>query len=143
MRVRATLGVIRPCRKRDIDPERPGRKICLYDRFGRRLLGRHPSRAAALRQERAIEIAKHRREPGATQSVIVKTTRARTRTQATKVARKHANRIYTSRETSTSFRFRQRPPSCFLTLRTKCLPNGVCLVVGKLKRGARSRRSCR
>lgn len=61
MKIRATLGVIRRCRKRDIDPKRPGKKICLYDHQGRKLLGRHPSRASALRQERAIQIHKHTR----------------------------------------------------------------------------------
>lgn len=79
----------------------------------------------------------------ATQSVIVKKSRAKTRKAAAKVARKYADRIYTSRETETSFRFRQRPPSCFLTIKTKCLDNGICLVVGKLKPRAKSRRSCR
>lgn len=77
------------------------------------------------------------------QTVIVRKSRARTRTQAEKLARKYADRIYTSRETKTSWRFRQRPPSCFLTMRTVCFDNGVCLVVGKLKRGARSKRGCR
>lgn len=61
MRLRATLGVIRKCKKRDIDPARPGKKICLYDHRGRKLLGRHGSRASALRQERAIQIHKHAR----------------------------------------------------------------------------------
>lgn len=55
---RVQLGVIRPCRRRDIDPKRPGLRICLYDRKGRKLLGRHPNRPSALRQERAIQVHK-------------------------------------------------------------------------------------
>lgn len=53
------LGVIRLCRKRDLDPKRPGHRLCLYDSKGDRLLGRHPNRKSALRQERAIQIRKH------------------------------------------------------------------------------------
>lgn len=59
MKCRCQLGVIKPCRQRDIDPKRPGHKVCLYDRRGKRLLGRHRSRKSALRQERAIQIRKH------------------------------------------------------------------------------------
>ena len=61
MKTQYVLGVIRRCRSRDIDPERPGLRVCLYDRKGRRLLGRHRSRAAALRQEQAIQLRKHAR----------------------------------------------------------------------------------
>lgn len=56
--VRVELGIIRPCRRRDIDPKRPGLRVCLYDSKGRRLLGRHPNRGSALRQERAIQVRK-------------------------------------------------------------------------------------
>lgn len=77
------------------------------------------------------------------QTVIVQKSAAKTRAKAAKLARKYADRIYTSRETSTSWRFRQRPPDCFLTMKTVCFKDGICLVVGKLKRGACSRRSCR
>ena len=52
------LGVIRPCRKGDIDPKRPKHRVCLYDRKGKRLLGRHLTRMSALRQERAIQVRK-------------------------------------------------------------------------------------
>ena len=52
------LGIIRPCRKRDIDPARRGHKICLYAKKSKRLLGRHRSKLSALRQERAIQIHK-------------------------------------------------------------------------------------
>jgi len=56
---RPSLGIIRECRKRDLDPERPKRRWCLYSKKRPdRVLGRHPSRAAALRQERAIQISK-------------------------------------------------------------------------------------
>lgn len=53
------LGVIAPCRRRDLDPKRPGLRVCLYTKSKpRRLLGRHPSRKSALRQERAIQVRK-------------------------------------------------------------------------------------
>jgi hypothetical protein len=56
MKTRIELGVIRPCRKADIDPKRPGHRVCLYSRRRpRRVLGRHRTYRAALRQERAIK----------------------------------------------------------------------------------------
>jgi len=75
------------------------------------------------------------------QTVIVSKGLAKTRRKATTVARKFANRIYTSRETKTSWRFRQRPPSDFVkgTFRTFPVPGveGVWLVYGKLKNPGR------
>jgi hypothetical protein len=62
MKIRMQMGVIRRCRKSDVDPARPknSQKLCLYTRKSpRRLLGRHPNRASALRQERVIEMRKH------------------------------------------------------------------------------------
>jgi hypothetical protein len=59
MRVHLALGVIRPCRKRDYDPKRPkkAQKVCLYTaRTPRRLLGRHPDKPSAIRQEYAIKM---------------------------------------------------------------------------------------
>ena len=41
--------------------KRVGRKWVLYDSKGERVLGRHDTKAAALRQERAIQIAKARK----------------------------------------------------------------------------------
>jgi hypothetical protein len=58
------LGIIKPCKRGDIDPKRPKsqQKLCLYTRKKpTRLLGRHPNRASALRQERVIEMRKHGR----------------------------------------------------------------------------------
>lgn len=55
------MGIIKPCRKRDLDPKRPRsqQRMCLYTKKGpKRLLGRHPSYASALKQEQAIEIHK-------------------------------------------------------------------------------------
>lgn len=55
------LGIISPCRSRDIDPTRPKskQKVCLFSKSRpRKLLGRHPSYKAALRQERAIQMRK-------------------------------------------------------------------------------------
>lgn len=80
------------------------------------------------------------------QTVIVKKASAATRKAAEKIARRHADRIYTSRETTDSWRFRQRPPSCFVrgTLRMFLLPNGkVIIVYGTLKTGAEKRKACR
>lgn len=75
------------------------------------------------------------------QTVIVSKEVAKTRAKATKVARKFANRIYTSRETKTSWRFRQRPPSDFRkkTFRTFPVPGekGISLVYGQLKNPGR------
>lgn len=61
MPVRGTfqLGVIKACARKDVDPKRPGHRICLYSKSRPgRLLGRHRSRASALRQERVIEMRK-------------------------------------------------------------------------------------
>jgi len=55
------MGVIKACRKGDLDPNRSAsaQRVCLYTkRKPRRLLGRHPNRASALKQEQAIEIRK-------------------------------------------------------------------------------------
>lgn len=56
-------AVIKKCRKKDYDPKRPKSKQrwCLYDHEGKKLLGRHPSKKRALRQERAIQVRKHGR----------------------------------------------------------------------------------
>lgn len=61
---RYAMGIIRPCRRRDLDPKRPRsrQRVCLYTKkTPRRLLGRHPNRASALRQEAVIEMRKHGR----------------------------------------------------------------------------------
>lgn len=75
------------------------------------------------------------------QTVIVSKKVAKTRAGATKVARKYANRIYTSRETKTSWRFRQRPPKDFVqkSFRTFPVPGspGISLVYGTLKKPKR------
>jgi hypothetical protein len=56
--LRLQLGIIRPCLKRD---RKSGKPICLYSkRKPRKLLGRHGSKASALRQEQAIQIRKNR-----------------------------------------------------------------------------------
>ena len=84
---------------------------------------------------------------GAKQSVIVRKTLARTRAQAERIARRHADRIYTSREQKGEWRFRQRPPDCFVenTFRRFCVPpkGEVCIVYGRLKPGAERRKACR
>lgn len=54
-------AIIRPCDKKDIDPNRPleAQKVCLYSkRYPQRLLGRHPSEASAKKQEAVIQMRK-------------------------------------------------------------------------------------
>jgi len=72
------------------------------------------------------------------QTIIISKKLAKTRKQAEKLARPYARKIYTSRETKHSFRFRQRPPSDFIkkSFRSFRLPHkpGIVLVYGKLKR---------
>jgi len=48
------LGIIRACRKKDIDRKNPKKKICLYSHTTGKLLGRHYSKKDAQRQEAAI-----------------------------------------------------------------------------------------
>ena len=73
----------------------------------------------------------------AKQSVIVKKSHPSVdnRSDAKRVARKYADRIYTARETSTSFRFRQKPPSDFQkgSFRTQKVNKNVSIIWGKLK----------
>lgn len=95
--------------------------------------------------------AKSKPKTGDIQTVIVKKTVAPTRADAKRLVKDHfKKRTYTSRETPTTWRFRQRPPDCFKPkdYGQKCIPirgvkNGVCLVYATLKRGARKRKSCR
>tara|TARA_Y100000310_G_C20667257_1_gene808273 strand:- start:1553 stop:1969 length:417 start_codon:yes stop_codon:yes gene_type:complete len=56
------LGVIKKCPKDRRDPKRPAsdQKWCLMDSKGKRLLGRHRTKAGAQRQERGIHIWKRR-----------------------------------------------------------------------------------
>lgn len=74
------------------------------------------------------------------QTIIVSKELAPTRAAAEKLARPHARRIYTSRETKSSWRFRQRPPSDFVKGSFRSFPipdpgkSGIVLVYGKLKR---------
>lgn len=77
------------------------------------------------------------------QTVLVSRKLAPTRTKATAIARKYADRIYTSRKTKNFWRFRQRPPACFTgEYKSKRLKDGdIVLVYSTLKREARG--SCR
>jgi hypothetical protein len=56
------FGIIKECRPQDKKPDRPRReqKWCLWDSKGMRIIGRHPSRSRALRQERLIHARRHR-----------------------------------------------------------------------------------
>ena len=57
------MGVIRKCKPKDKTKKRPAKdqKMCLFTKDGKRLLGRHPNKEKALRQERLIEMKKHGR----------------------------------------------------------------------------------
>ena len=72
------------------------------------------------------------------QTIIVTKAVAKTRAKAQQLAEPHSHRLYTSRETSKSWRFRQRPPSDFKkgSFRTFPLPghHGITLIYGDLKR---------
>ncbi len=58
----AQLGIIKLCRQRDLDSKQPRKKWCLYSKKKpKKVLGRHPSRKAAHRQEVAIKISQRRR----------------------------------------------------------------------------------
>lgn len=68
-------------------------------------------------------------------TVIVKKTKGMTLEEAKKEALKHVKSVPTNRETSTSWRFRQRNPEDFVqtSFWTKPLNDKVSLVFGKLK----------
>lgn len=53
--------MIKSCRKSDIDPDRPKseQKWCLYSKTTGKLLGRHPTKEHAMKQERLIQMKKH------------------------------------------------------------------------------------
>lgn len=68
------------------------------------------------------------------QSIVVKRgPRVRTRAAATRIAHKFGS-VRTSRATSTSYRFRQRPPKDFSRIRGKKISGTVTLVGGPLKK---------
>ena len=56
------LGVIRRCRPSDLTSKKPKsqQKWCLWTQAETRILGRHATREKALRQERLIQMKKHR-----------------------------------------------------------------------------------
>ncbi len=72
----------------------------------------------------------------ATQSVIVKKRPGRSRADAERIARRFG-KVETSRETGTSYRFRQAPPGDFARMRTKALTADVSIVTGPLKKKQR------
>lgn len=81
----------------------------------------------------------------AKQTVLVKKTSARTRRAARRAVKPYVDRISKVEETGSSFRFVQRPVSCFVkgSYRTAMLPNGVSFIYGVLKRGAQNRKACK
>jgi hypothetical protein len=54
------LGIIKRCRKLDLTPKkaRKDQRWCLWDAKGEKIIGRHPSRSRALRQEHVIQLKK-------------------------------------------------------------------------------------
>ncbi len=73
---------------------------------------------------------------GDLQVIIIPKTVAKRRPSAYSIAKKYSNKIYTSRETGKSWRFRVRPPKDFLpySFRTFKIPDsGISLVYGTLK----------
>lgn len=55
-------SIIKECPKKNLTDDRPleEQKWCLFDSKGERLLGRHPSKEKAEKQENFIQILKHR-----------------------------------------------------------------------------------
>ena len=55
-------AVIRRCQPKDITDDRPKseQQWCLYTKDKKRLLGRHPSKEKAEKQERAVQYFKHK-----------------------------------------------------------------------------------
>lgn len=55
------LGIIKPCRKQDLTSKKPKskQKWCLWTKSESRIIGRHPSKSRAVKQERLIEMKKH------------------------------------------------------------------------------------
>jgi hypothetical protein len=53
-------AILKECREKDIDPDRPRseQKWCLYSKSTGKLLGRHPSKEDAMKQEQAIHVNK-------------------------------------------------------------------------------------
>lgn len=55
------LGIIKRCRKNDLTSKKSKSKQrwCLWTKSESRILGRHPSKSRAIKQERLIEMKKH------------------------------------------------------------------------------------
>lgn len=89
--------------------------------------------AEAKKQEK--ELSSYRKQLEAKQSVIVSKEIVKDRVSAEAVAKKFSDRIYTSRETAPSFRFRQINPSKFESgsFRVFKPKPGVSIIYGKLK----------
>jgi len=61
LRLAAKEAVLKKCPEKDKD-DRPQsqQKYCLYNHDGDKLLGRHPSKQKALKQERVVQMMKHK-----------------------------------------------------------------------------------
>lgn len=80
----------------------------------------------------------------ALQTILVSRKLAPTRKKAEAIARKYANRLYTSRKTKEFWRFRQRPPTCFSgDYKSKAIEDGaIVFVYATLKKDAMGRKIC-
>lgn len=76
----------------------------------------------------------------AKQTIIIDKSYESDRGKATELAKQFADRVYTSRGTSTQWRFRQLPPSRFIegSFRHKKIKPGVSIIYGQLKEDKKS-----
>lgn len=72
------------------------------------------------------------------QSIIISKSHpdVKSRKEAEKIAKRYADRIYTSRETGSSYRFRQMDNDKFSEFRTKIINSHISIVYGKLKKSS-------
>lgn len=69
------------------------------------------------------------------QTVIINKSKAKSKSIAEQIAKKYADRIYTSRETESTWRFRQFPPEDAIgPYVTKTISPGIFLVFAKGKK---------
>ena len=86
-------------------------------------------------EQQIIELAQEGRKPTTVQTLIMSKSQFSTRESALNWAKQHGFKSETIRETSNSWRIRQRPPSDFIqtSFRVTNLTNGVNAVIGHLK----------
>jgi hypothetical protein len=86
-------------------------------------------------KEQIVELAQGRRKPTEVQTLIMSKSRFPTRDSALSWAKNHGFKSGTIRETTNSWRIRQRPPTDFIqtSFRVKNLTRGVDAVIGHLR----------